>query len=76
MAKQVEAFPETMGILSDWAAEDGADVCEGDLIGHVECMKVQYQVHAPATGILRYKRNLGEMVNHDEPVAVIEVSDA
>ena len=59
--------------MNQWLVDDGASVEEGELIAHWESMKVLYQVHAPATGVLRCKVELGEVVGQEDIIAVIEI---
>ncbi|OED36082.1 biotin attachment protein [Chromatiales bacterium (ex Bugula neritina AB1)] len=39
-------------VITAWLAIDGANVAEGALIAEIMTAKVQYEIVAPATGIL------------------------
>ncbi|HTI81752.1 MAG TPA: acetyl-CoA carboxylase biotin carboxyl carrier protein subunit [Acetobacteraceae bacterium] len=69
----VDVFPPTVASLCEWLVDDGATVEEGEHIATVESMKTMFPVYAPASGTLRYKIDLGEIVGQEDPIAVIEV---
>ncbi len=53
--------------------EEGQQVKEGDVVAMVEAMKMQNEVHAPITGIVKaiYVKS-GDQVNPDEAIMTIE----
>lgn len=73
--KLVDVTTDILGSLALWNVEDGAAVEEGEPIAEIECMKVFMRVEAPATGIIRCKMVLGEIVGQDDVIAVIEVQE-
>lgn len=40
-------------VITGWLVDDGATVEEGALIAEIMTAKVQYEVHAPASGIVK-----------------------
>ena len=74
--KVVRVCPEYVTVLQQWMVDDGAQVTEGDIICMTEAMKMMADVRSPATGTLRYRAQLGQIVGQNEPIAVIEVPDA
>lgn len=76
MPKKIfKVFPDVVASMAEWLVADGEHVEKGDLIGRVESMKMMYDVHAPAAGVLRYKVDLGEIVGQEDAIALIEASD-
>ena len=71
----VKVYPDVVASMSEWLVPDGESVEKGDLIGRVESMKTMYDIHAPASGVLRYNVDLGEVVGQEDAIAVIEASD-
>jgi pyruvate/2-oxoglutarate dehydrogenase complex dihydrolipoamide acyltransferase (E2) component len=53
-------FAMTEGILSEWLVQDGAHVTEGAAIYSVESDKSTTEVEAPASGVLRILKKVGE----------------
>lgn len=75
-ATVVDVFPPCVASLCEWQADDGATVELDEHIATVESMKTMFPVYAPASGVLRYRVELGEIVGQEDPIAVIEVADA
>jgi len=73
--KIVEVCSDIPGALSLWHVEDGSKVEEDEPICEVECMKTLMRVLAPATGTVRYRMSLGEVVGQENVIAVIEVEE-
>lgn len=73
-SKLAEVYPPVVASVAEWHADDGATVEEGDIIAQVESMKTFFPIHAPATGVLRYKVDLGEIVGQEDLIAVIEIA--
>ena len=73
--KIVEVFTDIPGSLAVWHVEDGSRVEEGEAVCEVECMKTMMRVPAPASGILRCKMQLGEVVGQDDVIAEIETQE-
>jgi pyruvate/2-oxoglutarate dehydrogenase complex dihydrolipoamide acyltransferase (E2) component len=53
-------FSMNEGILSEWFAEDGSQVTEGQLLYSLESDKSTNEVESPASGILRIIGEVGE----------------
>lgn len=53
-------FSMNEGILSEWLAEDGSQVTEGQLLYSLESDKSTNEVESPASGILRIIGEVGE----------------
>jgi biotin carboxyl carrier protein len=53
-------------------AETGAEVTEGENIGAVEAMKVNYPLYAPTFGVVTWSLDLGEIVGEGEVVGEVE----
>ena len=68
----IEVLPPCVASLSQWYFDDGDRVTKGDHIADVESMKTIFPIDAPATGVLRYKADLGDIVGEDDPLALIE----
>ena len=65
-------FSMTEGILSEWMAEDGATVAEGDVLYSVETDKSINEVEAPASGVLRIVGQTGETYEVGAIIGAIE----
>lgn len=68
---KTDVISPLMGSISMIFAEEGAIVAEGDKLLAVECMKMQYDIEAPADGRLVLKVELGDIVGQDDLLAVI-----
>ncbi|MDB5576330.1 MAG: biotin/lipoyl attachment protein [Bradyrhizobium sp.] len=60
------------GILSEWLAEDGAQVEEGTPIYALETDKSVQEVECPASGVLRISGKVGETYPVGELIGTIE----
>lgn len=58
--------------ITNWLADDGAQVHEGDLISEIMVEKIQYEIHAPADGRLRILKQINEVVGKGTLVACID----
>ncbi|WP_336159280.1 lipoyl domain-containing protein [Amycolatopsis sp. VC5-11] len=67
-----ENDPDGEGVLATWFATDGATVREGELIAEVAVDKVDAEVPAPATGVVRFLVGEGDVVKQGAPIARIE----
>ncbi|MFC4002860.1 biotin/lipoyl-containing protein [Prauserella oleivorans] len=67
-----EQEPEAEGVVSTWFAEEGQQVSEGDLIAEVAVDKVDVEVPAPASGVLRLLVQEGDVVKQGTPIARLE----
>lgn len=60
------------GTLSEWVAEDGAQVKEGEALYTLETDKAESDIESPGTGTLRIKVEAGETYAVGTLVAEIE----
>ncbi|MEM1130993.1 MAG: biotin/lipoyl-containing protein [Pseudomonadota bacterium] len=49
-------------VITTWLVSDGATVEEGGLIAEIMTAKVQYEIHAPATGTISIKEEADAVV--------------
>ena len=64
--------PRAEGVVSTWFASDGQLVREGDLIAEVAVDKVDVEVPAPASGVIRLLVEEGTVVRQGDVIARIE----
>ncbi|ADG88464.1 biotin/lipoyl-containing protein [Thermobispora bispora] len=67
-----ENDPRAEGVVSTWFASDGQPVREGDLIAEVAVDKVDVEVPAPASGVIRLLVEEGTVVRQGDVIARIE----
>lgn len=60
------------GAITVFHVDDGDRVQNGDPILAIECMKQQTDFPAPAAGVVRFKVELGDVVEQDQVLAEIE----
>ena len=60
------------GTLTDWLVEDGATVTAGDPLYMLESDKVENEIAAPASGVLRQKAAAGESYAVGTEIGTIE----
>ncbi|MCP3731252.1 lipoyl domain-containing protein [Sphingomonas sp. MG17] len=65
-------FSMNEGELTEWMAEDGAQVTEGDPLFALEADKSTNEVEAPATGTLRILKPAGETYEVGTVLGTIE----
>ncbi len=58
-------------VITAWLASDGATVTEGALIAEIMTAKVQYEVTAPATGILSIAKAQDEVAAKGDVIGSI-----
>lgn len=63
---------DSEGVLTAWLFDDGASVSEGDVIAEVMTEKVQHEMTAPASGTLRLRVQLDDVVQKGDVIATIE----
>jgi biotin carboxyl carrier protein len=73
--KTVALYAEMTGSVAQFHIEDGQRVEKDETVVDVECMKSYYPLHAPVSGTVRYRVALGDLVNPDDLVAVIETEE-
>jgi pyruvate/2-oxoglutarate dehydrogenase complex dihydrolipoamide acyltransferase (E2) component len=64
-------FSMNEGILSEWFAEDGSQVTEGQLLYSLESDKSTNEVESPATGTLKIIGEVGE--TYEVGVVIAEI---
>lgn len=64
-------FSMNEGILSEWLAEDGSQVTEGQLLYSLESDKSTNEVESPATGTLKIIGEIGE--TYEVGVVIAEI---
>lgn len=62
----------TEATISAWLAADGAQVNEGELLYVIETDKVESEIEAPATGVLRHGASVGDTIAVGDLVGTIE----
>ena len=65
-------FSMTEGELSEWLAEDGATVAEGQPLYSIESDKSTNEVESPASGVLRITGVVGETYEVGTVIGTIE----
>ncbi len=67
------SFESTItGTVARWLADDGARVNEGDPIVVLEAMKMETEIVASASGVLRRSANVGDFVQYGEKLGFIK----
>lgn len=61
------------GVITEWLADDGDTVRQGDIIAEVMTEKVQHEIRAPASGVLRPRVKIDEVVTKGAVIATVEV---
>lgn len=59
-------------VITLWLANDGGTVAEGALVAEVMTGKAQYEIRAPASGILRITRAADAVVAKGAVIGTIE----
>jgi len=59
-------------VITSWLVDDGASVDEGALLAEIMTAKVQYEIHAPASGTLRIKEEADAVVAKGAVIGAIE----
>ena len=65
-------FSMNEGILSEWLAEDGAQVTEGEPLYAIESDKSTNEVESPATGTLKIIGEIGETYEVGTQIGTID----
>ncbi|AIJ26193.1 MULTISPECIES: biotin/lipoyl-containing protein [Pseudonocardiaceae] len=64
--------PDAEGVVATWFVTDGDQVREGDLIAEVAVDKVDMEIPAPASGVIRLLAKEGDVLTQGTVVARIE----
>ncbi len=59
-------------VITSWLISDGGIVNEGALIVEIMTAKVQYEIHAPASGVIRIKEEADAVVAKGAVIGTIE----
>ena len=59
------------GNLLTWIYDDGAEVSAGDTIVEIMVEKLQVELAAPASGILRHGKAEGDIVNRGDVIGQV-----
>jgi pyruvate/2-oxoglutarate dehydrogenase complex dihydrolipoamide acyltransferase (E2) component len=65
-------FAMKEGSVAQWLVPDGASVTEGSPLFALESEKSVQEINAPASGILRILKPIGEIYDVGEILAIIE----
>lgn len=63
---------DTEAVITSWLASDGGSVNEGEMIAELMVQKIQYELEAPASGILKIIKDMDEIVAKGDLIATIE----
>lgn len=58
-------------VITSWLVNDGASVEEGALIAEIMTAKVQYEIHAPASGTISIKQEADAVVPKGDVIGTI-----
>ncbi len=59
-------------VITLWIAADGAGVNKGDLIAEIMVQKIQHEINAPASGVLKILLEVDEIVKKGDEIGRIE----
>lgn len=59
-------------VITSWLVSDGATVKEGGLVAEIMTAKVQYEIHAPASGTLKIKEQADATVAKGAVIGTVE----
>ena len=62
---------DSEGVITSWLASDGGEVAEGDVIAELMVEKIQYELEATASGVLKIINDVDEIVEKGQKVATI-----
>ncbi|WP_206086553.1 lipoyl domain-containing protein [Ollibium composti] len=58
-------------VITNWLASDGTAVEAGSLIAEIMVEKIQYEIHAPATGVITLVKQADDVVAKGDVIARI-----
>ncbi|PXY22638.1 biotin/lipoyl-containing protein [Prauserella muralis] len=64
--------PDAEGVVATWFVADGEQVSEGDLLAEVAVDKVDVEVPAPASGVVRLLVKEGDVLRQGSLIARID----
>lgn len=59
-------------VITSWLVNDGASVQEGALIAEIMTAKVQYEIHAPASGTVKIIEEADAVVAKGAVIGTVE----
>jgi len=59
------------GNLLTWLYDEGTEVSQGDVIVEIMVEKLQVEIEAPASGILRHGKAEGDLVNRGDVIGSV-----
>lgn len=63
---------DTEAVITSWLVSEGASVSKGTLIAEVMCEKVQYEIEAPAAGVIKILKEVDEIVSKGDVIGTVE----
>jgi len=60
------------GVITAWLVDDGGQVNQGDLVAEVMVEKAQYEIEAPASGVLTIAMQEDEVVAKGATIASLD----
>ena len=63
---------DKQAVITSWSYDDGATVQEGESIVEIMVEKAQFEIAAPATGVLRIREPEDALVSRGAVIATIE----
>ena len=64
------------GAITTWYVDNGDVVAEGDLLTEIMVEKVQYEVEAPAAGVIALRAAENDVVKAGDIIATISAADS
>ena len=62
---------DSEGVITTWFFNDGDEVAKGDLLVEVMVEKAQYEIVAPAAGVLSIEKHEDEVVTKGTAIAML-----
>ena len=62
---------EVEAVITSWLISDGSEVAEGKVIAELMVEKIQYELLAPASGIINIIKDVDEVVSKSERIATV-----
>ncbi len=59
-------------VITSWLVSDGAEVAQGDLVAEIMSEKAQFEIEAPASGVLRILEEEDAVVAKGATIARVE----
>lgn len=65
---------DTEAVVTTWLYDDGAAIKKGDLVAEIMTEKVQFEIFAPADGILQITKAVDDVVTKGSVLGTIQTS--